>query len=374
MRVVVAPDSFKGTIDAADAAAALADGWRSVRPDDQVVCRPMADGGEGTLAAIVSAHPEAVTVEVPAVTGPDGSPVPGRFALLPDGTAVVELSVASGLPLLGGELLPLAATTRGTGETIAAALDAGATRLVIGLGGSASTDGGYGILAALGARLLDAGGMTLADEPSELDQALSVARVFDTDGLRATPSGGVVLLTDVTNPLLGPRGAAAVYGPQKGAGERELPLLEQRLTRLAELLGGDPETPGAGAAGGTGYGLLAAWGAVVEPGAAAVAGLLDLPAALAAADLLITGEGRFDATSLQGKAVGEVLGMAEAAGVRTAVVAGESDVAGVLTLTALAGSSAEARSDPARWLHRAGAQLAEAAPSSRYGNPARTPS
>ncbi|RKE22915.1 glycerate kinase [Streptomyces sp. TLI_171] len=358
MRVVVAPDSFKGTIDATEAADALAAGWRSVRTADRVRCAPMADGGEGTLAAIVSASPGARLVEVPGVSGPDGRPVPGRFALLPDGTAVVELAVASGLPLLGGELQPVTATTRGTGETVAAALGAGATRLLIGLGGSASTDGGYGLLSALGARLLDAAGAPLPDGPEDLDAALERASGFDPGGLLPSPPGGVVLLTDVTNPLLGERGAAAVYGPQKGAGKRELPLLETRLTRLAALLGGAPSAPGAGAAGGTGYGLTAAWGAVVEPGASAVAELLGLPGLLARAELLITGEGRFDATSLQGKAVGEVVGLADAAGVPSVVVAGESAVPGVLTLSELAGSSSAARAEPARWLYRAGAVLA----------------
>ncbi|MFJ5234186.1 glycerate kinase [Kitasatospora sp. NPDC088391] len=361
VRVVVAPDSFKGTIEAADAAAALAAGWRSVRAADEVCCLPMADGGEGTLAAVVSASPGAELVEVPDVTGPDGRPVPGRFALLPDGTAVVELAVASGLPLLGGELCPLTATTRGTGETVAAALAARPVRLLIGLGGSASTDGGFGLLSALGARLLDEDGNRLSDVPSDLDLSLGVAASVDLSALPPAPPGGVFLLTDVTNPLLGERGAAAVYGPQKGAGARELPLLEERLTRLAALLGGDPAVPGSGAAGGTGYGLIAAWGAVVEPGAVAVAELLGLLGALAPADLLITGEGRFDATSLQGKAVGEVVRIAAAVGVRSAVVAGESAVSGpeVLTLSALAGSSAAARAEPGRWLFRAGAELAE---------------
>ncbi|MFJ5926006.1 glycerate kinase [Kitasatospora sp. NPDC092948] len=359
MRIVVAPDSFKGTIDAADAAEALAAGWRSVRPADEVRCVPMADGGEGTLAAVVSASPGARLVDVPDVTGPDGRPVRGQFALLPDGTAVVELAVASGLPLLGGELRPLTATTQGTGETISAALDAGATRLLIGLGGSASTDGGFGLLSALGARLLNDAGQEIPYAPSTFDAAMAVAVTFDRSRMRSAPPAGVVLLTDVTNPLLGERGAAAVYGPQKGAGENELPLLEGRLTRLAELMGGDPSHPGAGAAGGTGYGLLAGWGAVVEPGAPAVARLLGLPGLLTSADLLITGEGRYDATSLQGKAVGEVVRLAETANVPASVVAGESAVDGVLTLSSLAGSASAARSEPARWLHRAGAVLAE---------------
>ncbi|QKW17716.1 glycerate kinase [Kitasatospora sp. NA04385] len=358
MRVVVAPDSFKGTIDAAEAADALAAGWRSVRAADEVRCLPMADGGEGTLAAVVSASEGARLFDVPGVSGPDGRPVPGRFALLPDGTAVVELAVASGLPLLGEELCPLTATTRGTGESIAAALDAGARRLLVGLGGSASTDGGYGLLAALGARLRDGAGRALDDGPAGLDRALAEARVLDRSALRAAPPGGVVLLTDVADPLLGEHGAAAAYGPQKGADAYEVTLLERRLARLAELLGGEPSAPGAGAAGGTGYGLAAGWGAVVEPGAAAVARLLSLPEAVGAADLVITGEGRFDATSLRGKAVGEVVRLASAADVPSTVVAGTADAPGVLTLSALAGSSAAARRDPARWLHRAGAALA----------------
>ncbi|WP_033211703.1 glycerate kinase [Kitasatospora phosalacinea] len=358
MRVVVAPDSFKGTIDAAEAADALAAGWRSVRGSDEVRCVPMADGGEGTLAAVVSAGEGVRLVDVPGVSGPDGRPVRGRYALLPDGTAVVELAVASGLPLLNGGLRPMTATTRGTGEIIAAALGAGARRLVIGLGGSASTDGGYGLLAVLGACLRASSGRRLDDRPTDLDRALSAARTFDRSCLHAAPAGGVVLLTDVTNPLLGEDGAAAVYGPQKGADERKVALLERRLTRLAELLGGDPSVPGAGAAGGTGYGLVAGWGAVVEPGAAAVARLLGLPAMVASADLVITGEGRFDGTSLRGKAVGEVVRLAGEAGVRSAVVAGVADAPEVLTLSALAGSPAEACREPAHWLHRAGAVLA----------------
>ncbi|MFF4340702.1 glycerate kinase [Kitasatospora sp. NPDC001540] len=367
MRVVVAPDSFKGTIEAADAAEALAAGWRSVRAADEVRCLPMADGGEGTLAAVVSASEGARLFDVPGVSGPDGRPVTGRFALLPDGTAVAELATASGLPLLEGELRPLTATTRGTGESIAAALDAGARRLLVGLGGSASTDGGHGLLAALGARLRDDAGRALDDSPANLDRALAAARTLDLSALRPAPPGGVVLLTDVTNPLLGARGAAAVYGPQKGAGEREVALLERRLARWATLLGGDPDAPGTGAAGGTGYGLAAAWGATIEPGAATVAGLLGLPAAVAAADLVVTGEGSFDATSLQGKAVGEVVRIADRAGVPSAVVAGVSEAPGVLTLSALAGSPAAARRDPARWLHRAGAVLA-----ARHGTPRRS--
>ncbi|GAA0685678.1 glycerate kinase [Kitasatospora atroaurantiaca] len=356
MRVVIAPDSFKGTVTAADAARALAEGWLSIRPDDHLTIRPMADGGEGTLAAVAAAHPGTSLHRVGGCTGPDGRAVDGEYALLPDGTAVVELATASGLPLMTHPA-PLTATTRGTGELIAAALDRGATRLLIGLGGSASTDGGTGLLQALGLRLLDTDGLPLPDGGG----ALTRARRIDRSHLRPAPPGGVQLLTDVTNPLLGPDGAAAVYGPQKGAGPEEIARLEAGLTRLSELVGGAPDQPGAGAAGGTAYGLAAVWGAVITAGAAAVADLLRLDEAVASADLVITGEGRFDATSLRGKAVGEVLARAGRAGVPSKVVAGDSSDGSALTLTALAGSSHAARTEAAHWLRQAGARLATAA-------------
>ncbi|KQV21759.1 MULTISPECIES: glycerate kinase [unclassified Kitasatospora] len=350
MKVVIVPDSFKGTATAVEAAEALAAGWRSVRPSDHLVLRPMADGGEGTLAA-VGAGGELVSV--PNCTGPDGRSVTGQYALIPDGTAVVELATASGLPLLD-RLAPLTATTRGTGEVVAAALDRGARRLLIGLGGSASTDGGAGLLAALGLLMLDASGRQLPDGGAALS---SLARV-DCSALRPMPPGGVLLLTDVTNPLLGPSGAATVYGPQKGATAADVARLDQALGRLADLLGGDPDQPGAGAAGGTAYGLHTAWGAKSTPGAPAIADLLGLTAAVADADLVITGEGRFDATSLQGKAVGEVLH--RAAHTHTTVVAGAATLP-ALTLTALAGSTAEALARPLHWLRTAGATLANSA-------------
>ncbi|MGV9270808.1 glycerate kinase [Kitasatospora sp. NPDC003701] len=354
MRVVLAPDSFKGTATAAEAARALADGWHSVRPADDLLPLPMADGGEGTLDAIAAAYPGATVHEVPNCTGPDGGPVTGRYALLPDGTALVELATASGLPLVEGREAPLTATTRGTGETIAAALDAGARALTVALGGSASTDGGAGLLAALGLRVLDGSGAVLPDGGGPLVSAGAV----DRRALRPAPAGGVRLLTDVTNPLLGPAGAAAVYGPQKGAGPAEAALLERGLRRFAGLLGGDPDQPGAGAAGGTAYGLAAAWGARITPGAAAVADLLGLDRALAGADLVVTGEGRFDATSLLGKAVGEVIARAERAAVPVRVVAGDSADGRALTLVSLAGGGGDAQRRAVHWLFRAGARLA----------------
>lgn len=355
-RIVVAPDSLKGSLDAAPAAEAVAAGWRSIRPDDELVLLPQADGGEGTLDAIASAMPGARVEDAGPVTGPDGRAVEGHWLALPDGTAVVELAQSSGLPLMA-EPDARAATTRGLGEVIAHALDAGATALVIGLGGSASTDGGAGALAALGLGLLDAHGAPLPDGGGPL---AGLARL-DRSGLRAAPAGGVRLLSDVTAPLLGSRGAAVVFGPQKGATLDDVAALDTALARFAELLGGSPAAPGAGAAGGAGYGFAAAWGAVLEPGSTAISELTGLPVALTGAEVLLTGEGRFDATSLSGKVVGEALRLAERAGVRAGVIAGRVDAdpgCWSIALVDLAGSLDAALRDPAHWLAQAGAAAA----------------
>jgi glycerate kinase len=249
------------------------------------------------------------------------------------------------------------------------ALDAGAGRILAGLGGSAATDGGTGALAALGARFLGASGQPLPPGGGAL---AALARV-DLSQLRPPPAGGVTCLTDVTAPLLGPRGAAAVFAPQKGADGTQVALLEAGLARLAGLLGGDPAAPGAGAAGGTGYGLAAAWGAVLVPGALELGRLAGLDRALTGADLVITGEGRFDDTSLTGKVCGTVIAAAAAAGVPVALVAGQisGPVPGggpasngmppssvVVSLAELAGGTAAALASPRRWLRRAGRQLA----------------
>ncbi|WBB76641.1 glycerate kinase [Micromonospora sp. WMMD1128] len=371
MRVVVAPDSFKGSLAAADAARAVADGWRARRPDDDVRLLPLADGGEGTLDAFAAARPDAVwhTTTVP---GPDGRPVDAGWLLLPEDqvagqgvgtaggrTAVLELARASGLPLLRGPD-PRHAHTYGLGAVAAAALDAGATALVIGLGGSASTDGGTGALRALGLRLRDREGRDLPLGGA----ALAGLAYLDRAGLRPPPPGGVRLLVDVTAPLTGPAGAAAVFGPQKGAGPDDVAVLDAALRRLADSAGGDPDQPGAGAAGGTGYGLAALWGARIVPGAAAVAELAGLPEALAGADLVVTGEGRFDETSLRGKVVGALLDTAAAAGVPVQVVAGQlgaappEPVTAAVSLVELAGSTASALAEPGRWLREAGGRLA----------------
>ncbi len=369
MRIVFAPDSFKGTVGADDAAALLAAGWRSKRPGDDLLLVPMADGGEGTLDVIARATPTAHWRPVPDCTGPDGHPVDGRYLLLPDDVAAVELAVTSGLPLMR-DRDPLRATTRGVGEVIADALDAGARELVIAVGGSASTDGGAGALAALGLRLLDADGDSLDDGGAAL---ASVARV-DRDGLRPPPPGGVRILTDVTHPLLGANGAAAVFGPQKGASATDVANLDAALARFAALLGGDPGAPGAGAAGGTAFGFAAAWGARLVPGAPTIADLIGLDDVLAGADFVVTGEGQFDATSWRGKVVGEVVRRAAArrptATRRTphqvAIVCGSAageppPATEIVALAELAGSLDAAVADPTRWLTAAGALLAKRA-------------
>jgi glycerate kinase len=357
MRVVVAPDSFKGSIAAAAAAAALAAGWRQIRPADEVVELPLADGGEGTLRVLAEAVP-ASRWHPAEVCGPAEARVAAGWLEFPGNGAVVELATAAGLPLLA-ELSPLTAHSYGVGQLIGLALDAGARHIDIALGGSACTDGGTGALAALGARFLDADGHDLSRGGGALHRLAAV----DLAGLRPPPAEGAGCLTDVRAPLLGPGGAAAVFGPQKGAGPADIEVLETGLARLATLLGGDPDAPGAGAAGGCGYGLAAGWNAALVPGAERIAAIAGLPAALAGADLVITGEGRYDATSLGGKVVGAVLGAAAAAGVAAAVVAGELAAApsthvNAVELTALAGSTQSAIGDPGRWLTAAARLLA----------------
>lgn len=360
LSVVVAPDSFKGSLAAAAAAAAIARGWVGIRPDDRVAILPQADGGEGTLEAIASAIPDAVRHEVGTVTGPDGRPTPGMWLELPGRVGVVELAQFSGLPLMAAPD-PLGATTRGVGEVIRHALDREVDSLVIGLGGSASTDGGAGALAALGLDLLDANGSPLADGGGAL---VALDRV-DSTRLIPPPPGGVVLLADVTAPLLGPAGAARVFGPQKGAGPSDIRVLEAGLERLSSLLGGRPDLAGAGTAGGVAYGFAAAWGARIESGARRIQSLTGLDRAIDTADVVLTGEGRFDGTSLAGKVVGELLATAGHR-VRVGIIAGQvatgndrADTdAWCCPLSELAGSARAAMADPIRHLEEAGMRAA----------------
>lgn len=363
MRVVLAPDSFKGTITAADAARELADGWRRVDPGAELVLRPMADGGEGTVAAFAAAVPGARRMPV-TVDGPAGARAETSWLLLPAsadapaGTAVLDMASTSGIEMLD-EPRPWDADSSGFGQAISAALDHGVSRLVLGIGSSASTDGGTGMLRALGARFLDASG---ADIPAGA-RGLRVLDRVDLGGLR--PAADVLVLTDVTNPLTGPRGTAAVFGPQKGLTDAaDQSEVDAALAGLASLLDLDPTVSGAGAAGGVG-GALIAWGARLLPGAGEIARLIGLTDAITGADLVITGEGSYDGQSGDGKVPSFVASTAAEAGARAAVVAGriapEADTtpfAASVSLTELAGSPASALAEPTRWLREAGAALA----------------
>ena len=358
LRVAIAPDSFKGTATASEVTAALAEGWLSVRPSDTVIRMPLADGGEGTLDAFELAVADARRMPV-TVTGPDGRPVDASWILLPDNSAVVELATTSGITLLD-PLQPLDAHTIGFGEAIAAAVDSGVDRLYLAIGGSSSTDGGAGALTALGAVLSDSSGQPVVPG----GRGLATVAAIDAAHLRALPAGGATMLSDVTNPLLGPLGAAAVFAPQKGADEVQVAELDSGLERLASVLGGDPSTPGAGAAGGTGFALLA-WGATVAAGAEAVGEVMHAPETVASATIVITGEGRFDGQSDAGKVPSYVRSLAEQTGASPLLVAGaitaEPDgFAHAVSLTELAGSAEAAMTDTVHWLREAGAQLARA--------------
>jgi glycerate kinase len=357
MRILIAPDSFKGTASATDVAIALAAGWTSIRPQDTVIVLPLADGGEGSAAAIRATDPDAE--EIPcAATGPDGRPVSAGWLLLTDGTAIVELAAASGLPQM--EIPdPLGAQTRGFGELLAAATENPRVRRIVAtVGGSAATDGGTGALSALGARFLDADGRPLPAGGGSLSRLATV----DLAALTPPPGGGVEVLTDVTAPLLGRRGAAAVFGPQKGAGADDVEALDAALTRLAAVIGGHPDQSGAGAAGGTAFGLATLWSADLAAGARRIGEITGLPAALAGADLLITGEGRFDGQSTTGKVVGHLL--ESVARQRFLLVTGQlgaeppDRIERTVELSVLAGSGAQAMQHTTHWLTRAGAELA----------------
>jgi glycerate kinase len=317
VRIVIAPDSFKGTLAADRTAEAIATGLARVLPAAQILLRPVADGGEGTVAAALRAGYSARAARV---SGPDGRPVDATLAV-DSGTAVVELASAAGIGL--APPAALTATTRGVGELLVAALDAGARRLVLGIGGSATTDGGAGMLQALGARLLDADGADVAPGGG----ALAALHRIDATGVDPRLAGvELVVATDVTNPLTGPTGAAAVFGPQKGASADDVTALDAALVRYAAVLRRDlgvdvADSPGAGGAGGTAAGALAL-GARLVSGAALVCDLVGLTEAIAGAALVITGEGSLDEQTLSGKAPAEVAARARAAGVPCLALAG----------------------------------------------------
>lgn len=327
MRVVIAPDKFKGTLDAAGVAEALAVGWRRGDPTAQVETIPVADGGDGTLDALMAAL--GGEVHAAKVTGPIGEPVEAEFGIADTAegrVAIVEMARASGLSLVPASRRdPLAATTRGTGELIRAALAHHPARVLVCIGGSATNDGGAGMAQALGVRLLDEDGAELPPGGGSLERLATV----DVRGLDPALRGvDVVVASDVDNPLTGPHGAAAVYGPQKGADPEDVALLDRALGHCAAVIHRDlgldlREVPGAGAAGGLGGGLVAFLGAKLRPGFDLVAEILDLGPRLEAAALAVTGEGRYDVQSERGKAAWGVLRLAREAGTPSVLIAGQ---------------------------------------------------
>jgi glycerate kinase len=325
MRIVVAPNSFKGSLSATQAATAIARGIHQVIPDADVVEIPVADGGDGTVEALVGAHQG--TYEWANVEGPLGDPVLAAFGLIDGGrTAVVELASASGFELISpARRDPSRTSTYGFGQLLEAARKAGADKLIAGIGGSATNDGGAGMAQALGYRLIDTAGSNLVRGGAAL------ARLERIDAANVHPGWRevrVLVACDVTNPLTGPHGASRVYGPQKGADEATVKLLDRALDHLARVIEQDlgvqvRDLPGAGAAGGTGAGLVAFLGAELVPGAPLVVEAAGLDTALArGADLVITGEGRIDSQTAFGKAPGEVAKRAHQAGIPVLFLAG----------------------------------------------------
>ena len=330
MRVLVCPDKFRGTLTARQAADAIARGWRRARPSDVLVLEPLADGGEGTLDALVpdaDPDPGFRRIELRA-TGPDGDPLDAEAGVR-GRTGVVEMARASGLQLLTrARWDPCRTTSRGTGDLMRALLDQDVDRLLVGLGGSATNDGGTGMARALGIRFLDAEGEAIPEGGAAL---LNLARI-DARGIDPRlATVDCVGLTDVDNPLCGPTGASATYGPQKGASPEDVWDLDRALGHLAAVvyrdLGLDVQhEPGAGAAGGLGFGLLAFCGASLRPGVDAVMEAVGFDDQIRGADLVVTGEGTFDEQSLHGKVPAGVMRAAELARITVAVVCGSARV------------------------------------------------
>ncbi len=353
-RIVIAPDSFKGSATSIEVAASIAKGWKSVRPNDEVIQIPFADGGEGTLLAIEYVRPDAQRVYCPQVS-------PDAYWLLLDGsTAIVELAQVSGLNLLP-VLDPLGAHTFAFGQVLShAAHDSRVQHIYCALGGSASTDAGVGALIALGFEFFDASGISIKLGGEELLRITSIS----TSKVIKPPEGGVILLVDVQSPLLGIEGAAAIFAPQKAASRADVVRLESALTHFAGIAS-KPDFAGGGAAGGTAYGLCALWGATIESGAKKIAELSDFDTEIKGADLIITGEGRLDSQSFKGKVVGQIINRATAAGVATAFCVGSvegdfpSSSMGGVSLSDIAGSSLIAMQNSEKYLFEAGVQLAQ---------------
>jgi len=360
MRIVIAADSFKASASSLEVASSLAAGILTVIPACEIRAVAIGDGGEGTLAALLHSGFEAFTYQV---TGPVGNPVSARIAIK-DGVAIVEMAEASGLAhLTEQKLAPLTATSYGTGELILKALDHGARTIILALGGSATSDAGAGALQAMGAKLFTKSGEEIARggaaliELAEIDLSNLDPRIAKT---RFT------LASDVTNPLLGVNGAAHVFSPQKGATPGDVPLLEAAITHFASIAGaGHINSPGAGAAGGAGYMAFTFLGAEQRSGIEVVLELISFKELLVGADLVITGEGKFDSQSLSGKAPMGVLKAAQSLGIPVMMVCGHTEVSGetefkkVYALTDIESDVQKCIESPAPLLMKIGAIIAQ---------------
>ncbi len=327
MKIVVAPDSFKGSLTAAEAARAMEAGIRRIYPDADVSLVPMADGGEGFVEAVLLAI--GGRIETARVLNPLGKRIEARYGICEDDTtAVIEMAAASGLTLLSPEQRnPLITTSYGTGELICRALDAGCRKILLGIGGSATTDGGAGMAQALGVGFIGAGNKAI-DEPLAGGRLNEIERIEMSNLDMRIAQCEIVVACDVDNPLLGPRGAAHIYAPQKGATPAQVGLLEKNLSHFARLITRDvgrdvSNIPGAGAAGGLGAGLMAFCGATLRSGVELIMEIVQLEKRLQGADLVLTGEGRTDAQTISGKAPWGVAQAAKRVGIPVVLLTGE---------------------------------------------------
>ena len=315
MKVAIAIDSFKGSIGSMEAGKAAAEGVRRAIPGAECFVRPLADGGEGTVDALVAGMGGRVR-EVD-VTGPDGRTVRARYGVTADGTAVMEMAAAAGIVLVPADKRnPLVATTYGVGEMIADAIALGVRKIIMGIGGSATNDGGAGMLQALGWRLIDAEGRDIPRGGAALAR---LARIVRPDAASFPP---IRVACDVENPLCGPRGASAVFGPQKGATPDMVAELDAALGRFSEVSGGDATSPGAGAAGGLGYAFKTFLGAELTPGVDLILAETRLEDVVSDADVVVTGEGRLDGQTAMGKAPIGVARLAKKFGKRVLAFSG----------------------------------------------------
>ena len=360
MKIVIAPDSFKGSASSSDIATWIESGIHSVIPDCETIKIAIGDGGEGSLDAVLQAGFTSHSVEV---LGPMGNPVSALIAIKGD-TAFIEMAQASGLSQLpGGKKDALNATSFGTGQLILAALDKGVTKIILAIGGTATTDAGAGALQALGAKLFDASGAEVAPGGAALINCVSI----DTSALDSRLANvSFTLASDVTNPLLGSQGAALVFSPQKGAAPEQVEILEESLSHLASLVGGQFATaPGAGAAGGFGFMAYAFLNAEARSGIDLILDLVEFDSKIADADAIITGEGRFDSQSVHGKAPWGILQRATKLSIPTYLLCGDADThhasgyAGIHTLTSIESDIDKCITNPAPLVTQLGASIAK---------------